>query len=310
MKKLIPLLLTALLFAACGDDDSNSQNNGSANSLNNANAFTAADFNGSMFNSNMPEKAASYARRIEMPHLKRGNRLVIHDTNSYGVNFIIEWDDNKKAQRWTAYTMHRTTGCYPGSAGRNEDFKEDTSIPSMFRSTLADYRGSGFDRGHLCPSADRQRTVAVNQETFVLSNMHPQCHNFNAGIWEKMEDKLRKWVKASNAATDTFYVVKGGTIEDGQVEDQTIGSNHLPIPHYFFMAILMKNNTAGNGGYKAIAFWSEHHYEDRSADALTSYVISVRQLEQKTGIDFFCNLPDDIENAVEINVYPDSWDWK
>ncbi len=133
--------------------------------------------------------------------------------------------------------------------------------------------------------------------------MHPQKYNFNAGIWEKMEEQVRTWNRSS--FRDTLYVVKGGTIDNS---NQVLGntSSGLIIPRYFFMAILCKNST----GYKALAFWAEHLDENHSNDSLADYVISIDKLEQLTGIDFFCNLPDYIENKIEANTYVISWGLK
>ena len=69
------------------------------------------------------------------------------------------------------------------------------------------------------------------------------------------------------------------------------------------MAILCKNSQ----GYKALGFWVEHLNEDRSGDNIINYVVSIDELEQKTGIDFFCNLPDDVEETTEKVVYPVAW---
>ncbi|MCI5711491.1 MAG: DNA/RNA non-specific endonuclease [Prevotella sp.] len=84
-----------------------------------------------------------------------------------------------------------------------------------------------------------------------------------------------------------------GTIENGQVLSPA--KSGLLVPKYFFMAILCKRN----GNYKAIAFWAEHTAKDTRNDKLSAYMISVDELEEKTGIDFFCNLPDDVETRVE-----------
>ncbi|MBR6261783.1 MAG: DNA/RNA non-specific endonuclease, partial [Prevotella sp.] len=80
----------------------------------------------------------------------------------------------------------------------------------------------------------------------------------------------------------------------------------LIVPKYFFMAILCKNKQ----GYKAIGFWVEHLNEDRSNDNLIDYVVSIDELERLTGIDFFCNLPDDEEEQAERIVYPNTWGFR
>ena len=132
--------------------------------------------------------------------------------------------------------------------------------------------------------------------------MHPQINAFNAGVWLNMENKIRVWNQPS--FRDTLYVVKGGTI-DGDDKIIRITDKGLPVPKYFFMAILCKNKDSSQSGYKAMAFWVEHT-ANQDTD-LRKYVISIDELEEKTGIDFFCNLPDDIEEKVEGNLVPASW---
>ena len=118
-----------------------------------------------------------------------------------------------------------------------------------------------------------------------------------------MEDRMRKWI-ANSPATDTMYVCKGGTIDnEANIIERVKGQ--LIVPKYFYMAILYKNSE----GYKAIAFWAENINVDHSGDNLRDYVMSIDRLEELTDIDFFCNLPDDIENKVEATTSTQSWTW-
>jgi endonuclease G len=88
-------------------------------------------------------------------------------------------------------------------------------------------------------------------------------------------------------------VVKGGTIEDNQLRE--IIKGQLRVPKYFFVALLMKNGQ----GYKACGFWLEHDGKDHGSEPIGNFAVNIRDLEQKTGIDFFCNLPDEVEDHVE-----------
>jgi endonuclease G, mitochondrial len=295
------LFLTLLLFSACNSNDDSS--NSSSSSNNNGEVDKKANVNA---NVSLKYKVASL---LEFPRLKTdGNNIVIsHSTNEYGVNYSVEWDCNKKAQRWSCYEMYNTNSVtnwnrnyWDDTEWNGDPFQEDTSIPAQYRTTLAMYRGTGYNRGHMCPSADRLENKEANEQTFYLSNMQPQLYSLNGGIWEVMENQVRTWNKAS--FRDTLYVVKGGTIDQSdQIKGYT--STGLLIPKYFFMAILCKNKE----GYKALAFWVEHQTTDHSTDKLINYVISIDDLERNTGIDFFCNLPDYIENQVEAKTYPASW---
>jgi len=258
----------------------------------------------------------AYLARMEFPRVRGGgdNIVVVHSTDSYGVNYAVEWDCAKRAQRWTCFEMNAANSVVNWARNNwystewgGDPFQIDPDLPEDVRTEYADYRGSGYTRGHMVASADRLCSREVNEQTFYYSNMQPQMYSFNGGIWASMEAQVRRWNK------DTFrtslYVCRGGTIDSAE-NIRTYTSSGLPVPKYFFMAILCKNNDTANGGYKALAFWIEHRNDYSGDENLAQFVISIDDLEEKTGIDFFCNLPDDIENAVEANVYPITWGLK
>ena len=251
-------------------------------------------------------------QRLEFPKVKGGNSIVIiHTTNDkYGINYSVEWDCEKKSQRWSCYQMYAANK--GGSNSRVVDgylFDEDMPnhkvnyVTNEYGENFDPFWSSGYDHGHICPNADRKYTSDANRQTFFLTNMQPQRNKFNSGIWLEMENKVtRTWWPTSTG--DTLYVVKGGTIDSeeniieyisNQRKSVTSKTGYIPVPKYFFMALLRKTKA----GYKALAFWVEHLNEDHSNDPLTNYVINIRELERRTGIDFFCNLPDAIEEDVE-----------
>ena len=241
--------------------------------------------------------------RLEFPKLMGGNsKLIVHSTSdSYGVNYSVEWDVDKMSQRWSCYQLYNGFG---GNVSRYDDgYPFDPELNDGEYLDRDYFKGSGFDHGHICPSADRLYSTEANKQTFYLTNMQPQYKKFNAGVWDKMEERVRRWIALSPVA-DTLFVCKGGTIDNEAYILKRI-SNKLIVPKYFYMALLYK----APSGYKAIAFWAENLDEDKSNDDLRNYVISIDDLEQRTGIDFFCNLPDDIENKVESNSYTQSWTW-
>lgn len=308
MKKtrIFLLLLTAILTVACNDDDKPTADNSSVN-----------------VNRNDTSKEPAL-QRLEFPKVKGGNSIVIiHTTNdSYGINYSVEWDTAIKSQRWSCYQMH--AGNKGGSNSRVVDgYLFDEDMPNHDANYVCDENGfcydpfwsSGYDHGHICPNADRKYSREANRQTFFLTNMQPQRNVFNAGIWLKMENKLTKdWWPTSKG--DTIFVVKGGTIDaekdiieyiSNKRQSKTARQGFIPVPKYFFMALLYKSK---NGSYKALAFWVEHKNEDHSNDPLSKYVINIDELERLTGIDFFCNLPDDIENEVEgMSVEDVKWLW-
>ncbi len=256
----------------------------------------------------------TYAYRIEYPHLDSnqyssttnptGNQVIVKETQDYGITYSLEWDNGKIANRWTCYTLH--AGNTLSVVDRNDDFKADPDC--AVSATLDDYSGSGFSRGHLCPSADRLCSNEQNKQTFFLSNMQPQYQKHNGGLWSRMETLVRNFAtndSYTGAHCDTLYVVKAATISD----EVTIGdtrvdgvyaekcNDRLLIPKYFYMALLHYNKETDT--YQAIGLWTEHLDITDSNPNLGDYAISIDELEKRTGIDFFCNLPDEVEDAVE-----------
>lgn len=301
---MIALLFSVLTFTACGGDDE--EGSGSQSS----------QVDKKNKNANIPSAANGYNKAIqrrEFPALKKtGKQKVIvyrMTSTSYdkdGVNFSVEWDCDKRSQRWTCYQMHKG---YSGKYGRVSKFYFDTT-----NLTADEYYGEfksfrGYDRGHICPSGDRTASEEMNSQTFVMTNMQPQYHLFNGyddksgnnGLWLRMENQLRKWADKLSA-TDTIFVCKGGTIDSEANIIERIGGK-LIVPKYFYMAILRKSSF----GYAGMAFWSEQKNEWRTNETLRSHAISIAELEKRTGIDFFCNLPDDVEAQVEKTFNPSVW---
>lgn len=252
-----------------------------------------------------PETPQGYAGGIEVPALKGGdmNLFVTHTTQYNGktvVTYSYEWDCEKKHSRWVAFTF--STATPDNEVGRNDSFRDDPEIPTEYQTHDSDYKNSGYSRGHLCASSDRQYSVEANKQTFYFSNMSPQIQNgFNGGIWNDLEVQVQKWGDIS-VSSDTLYVAKGGTIQSDQIIEY-IG-NHVPVPKYYFMAIL----SLKGGTYHAVGFWLEHKSYS-NGESYRQYALSIDQLEEKTGINFFANLPDNIENTVEADYKESDWSW-
>lgn len=321
MRQLLSTLLTRcatavaatalLTLTACSSDNSGSDNGGNG-----------SDWS-EMRNDNANRTGDKATRRLEVPKLhSTGNQLVIvHRLSTEGnattvsnkkttfdsdaVNYITEWDCDKKSQRWSCYQMHRG---YNGSYSRvtNGEYPQDPNVPSSYRYDDL-YWGSGFQHGHICPSADRTFSREANYQTFYMSNMQPQYPKFNgyegsnSGLWLRMENKVQTWAK-SLAKTDTLYICKGGTIDNsGQILTHIKGK--LIVPKYFFMAVLRKDGDI----WEAMAFFVDQTNSWRTNETLLSHAMSIDELEEKTGIDFFCNLPDKIEDKVEKTFTPKRW---
>jgi len=209
--------------------------------------------------------------------------------------FALEYAPSKKHSKWVAWPLYRD--CM-GSSGRTDYWQWDSRIPSQFSPIRSDF--SGYDRGHLCPSADRTYSVTMNRQTFMYSNMSPQISAFNGGIWAELENRTRNWA----SGTDTLYICAGGTVlQESQIMTYT-GAGNLAVPQYYFKVILRKK--ASTGEYDAIGFWFEHR--SYAGTRLSSaQVKTVKQIEELTGIDFFYNLPEPTQSQVESAFNPSAW---
>lgn len=243
---------------------------------------------------------------VELPALRNSANdvFITHSTTFNGrkvTSFSMEYDKSRKHSRWIAFRFDNQTKQQNVSRS-DEPFDVDPAISSQYQRVQADFGKHGYNRGHLCASADRLYSREVNEQTFYYTNMSPQRYRFNTGIWLTLEGQVQSWGR-SCTSSDTLYVVKGGTIDK---EDQIIKyiDNDLskPVPKYYYMALLFKKGES----FKAIAFWMEHTDNPKSSK-LADYALSIDELEEKTGIDFFPNLNDKLENALEATYSTKAW---
>lgn len=245
---------------------------------------------------------------VELPALRNGvnDVFITHSTTFNGqkiTSFSMEYDKSKKHSRWIAFRFDNQTK-QQNVDRSNEPFDADPSVASEYQRVQADFGRKGYDRGHLCASADRLYSREVNEQTFYYTNMSPQRNAFNTGVWLALEGQVQAWGR-SCTALDTLYVVKGGTIDkEEQVKEYIGGDRSKPVPKYYYMALLFKKGDS----FKAIAFWMEHTDSKPSKTIkLADYVLSIDELEEKTGIDFFPNLNDNLENALEATYSTKAW---
>jgi endonuclease G, mitochondrial len=198
--------------------------------------------------------------------------------------FTLSYSEKDEQPEWVYYEL--TPALIQGKQSRTDDYRPDSLI-STISAQLEDYRGSGYDRGHLCPAGDMKLNLKAMSESFLLSNMSPQDRDFNAGIWNDLEEQVRKWALSSGR----LYVVTGGILTQNKGK---IGRNGVSIPKYFYKIIY---DPKGQG--KMIAFLIPN---ENSIKPLQTFVVSVDSLESLTSIDFFPALQDSIENRLESSI--------
>ena len=171
-------------------------------------------------------------------------------------------------------------------------FIQDRKVTSK-SAHYKNYKNSGYSKGHLCPAGDRKFSEGAFNETFLTSNISPQKLKFNAGIWNRLEQKTRYWASKERK----LYVVTGGVLNENL---PTIGTEKVGVPKYFYKILF--DNTEPE--VKAIAFLIRHH---ESKKPLYEFVVSIDRIEQLTGLDFFPALPDTIENSLEKSSNYKNW---
>jgi len=199
-------------------------------------------------------------------------------------------DGNKKVPLWVSY--HLTKEDLQGTAGRTDDFRPDPDIPVGKRAELSDYKGSGYDRGHMAPAGDMNRSKKVMSESFYLSNMCPQEPTLNRNKWRILEEKARDFTLAKGES----WIITGPVFMDIDGDGNKdclgrIGTNRVWVPTHFYKIIVTKN-----GEIKAISFLMPNWF---SEGKIKDYQVPIDSIEKITGLDFLNELPDDIENVIE-----------
>ncbi len=210
--------------------------------------------------------------------------IVVHD------HYSLSYSEKHEQAEWVAYELkreHLSTNDY-----KRPYFEKDDKV----RTSSADWRNykkSGYDRGHLCPAGDRKFSYNAFEETFMTSNVTPQDHEFNSGIWNSLEQKVRYWAKKY----DGVYVVTGGVLSN---DLKSIGYEAVSVPKYFYKIVFDNSST----NPKMVAFLMPHKDSNKQ---LKEFVVSVDKIEDITGIDFFPKLEDKIETKLEASSSTQGW---
>lgn len=214
-------------------------------------------------------------------HLVKGMPSNNSDQVLCRTGYAVGYNYQTKNADWVAY--HVTKESVNAKFKRSNNFKVDAELPEYAQSTLSDYSKSGYDRGHLAPSAAMDFSQESMQESFLLSNMSPQLPGFNRVGWRLLEEHVRDLANEYHE----LYVVTGPIYEGNEA---SIG-NGVVIPSAFYKVILDPYYN------DAIAFIVPHR--DVSGSELVDFVTTIDDVEERTNLDFFSNTNDDIENSME-----------
>jgi endonuclease G len=212
------------------------------------------------------------------------NQIIKHDY------FTLSYNEKYEQAEWVAYELKKN---YVRSSNFDRPyFIEDPKVKTG-SADWRNYKKSGYDKGHLCPAGDMEFAINAYNDTFFTSNISPQTHDFNGGVWNRLEQKVRYWA----TKYDGVYVVTAGVL---QTNLKTIGQEKVLVPSYFYKILLDNSNRQ----YKMIAFLVPNA---KSNKPLYEFVVSVDSIEKMTGIDFFPKLDDKTENKLEKNSDYKSW---
>ncbi|WP_299681446.1 DNA/RNA non-specific endonuclease [uncultured Dokdonia sp.] len=218
-------------------------------------------------------------------------------------DYALSYNNNKGTANWVSWHLSEA---WTGDAPRCNCFKRDTALPSnFFRATSSDYTGSGFDRGHMCPSADRTYTDDANENTYYMTNVAPQAPDNNQRSWANFERFLRSLTTEGKE----IYVVSGvigsgGTGRNGFAT--TIDNGNITVPDSFWKVALILPN--GSNDINRVTTSTEviainvPNDQGISSD-WSQFRTTVNTIESLTGYDLFENIPNGIEAVIESNIY-------
>jgi endonuclease G len=216
-----------------------------------------------------------------------GDELIVdHGT------FVLSYDPRRRVANWVSWRLDASD---LGPVARQEDYHPDDLLPAaLFHVRPIDYRGSGFDRGHLCPAGDRTSTPEANRTTFVMTNMQPQVHALNAGPWERLE----AWERQRARAGAQLHILAGGLFD---TPAPTIGPGiAVPRASYKILVVLRP----GQGAASVTAETAVYAVVMPNAPAVSGtpwqqYLVSVDEVEGVSGYDFLGAIPPAVGATLE-----------
>jgi endonuclease G len=206
--------------------------------------------------------------------------------------YTLSYSEPHEQAEWVAYELKKSHLTHDDR--KRPYFIEDPKVSSK-SADWRNYRGSGYDRGHLCPAGDRRFSEQAYNETFYTSNISPQDREFNAGVWNRLEQQVRNWCRTYG----DLMVITGGVLEEGLEE---IGEEDVDVPRAFYKIVLRKEGEQ----VKALAFLMDAR---ESQASLNTFLVPIATLEARTGLDFFQKRPKSWQDKVEKAVDTSGWDF-
>ena len=221
----------------------------------------------------------------------KNNLLVAH------VEYTLSYNKNQGGPNWVSWHLDSADR---GNNGRSNTFRPDPQLPADCQIRPTDYRGSGYDRGHQCPSADRTATSSSNSNTFLMSNMLPQTADLNRQVWRKFEEYCRSQLRGG---ANELYILSGGV---GSVE--RIANNKVNVPASCWkIAVILPSGSNDlsriNRNTRIVTILIPNDTGPEISDAdWRDYLTSVDKIEELTGYDFLSAVPTSLQSELEARI--------
>lgn len=220
---------------------------------------------------------------VNRPSKVGKNQIVKHKA------FELSYNETHEQADWVFYLLTREF--VNGTTGRTNDFRPDPDV-TLCSAAMEDYTGSGYDRGHLCPAADMRINEEIQSETFFMSNVSPQVPAFDQGIWRKLEEQARAWVRKH----DSIWVATGPVLKNGL---KKIGRRtKISVPDSYYKILFSPQD----GGHM-IGFLLPN--DECIGNTYDDFIVSVDDIESATGINFFPNIKN--EDLLESKIGTMTW---
>lgn len=207
-----------------------------------------------------------------------------------GEYFSLSYNRSKGIPNWVMWRLNANSF---GDAKRQNNFRPDNRLPDNWTKVVPfDYSGSGYDRGHICPSADRSSSEGANSSTFLMTNMAPQINDLNAGPWEKLETYSRSLARRNH----TLYIISGQYGNNGKIK------NKVMIPTNFWkIIVVVPDGEEINKDTRIIAV-DMPNIKGISGKNWRDYRTTIKQIEQKTKYNFLSNMPSNLQSVLKIKL--------
>lgn len=239
--------------------------------------------------SRQPQQSQGFQEPVDLTKQRVGRG--VSDKMLTRKAYVTSYNKQTKCPNWVAWTLTKAH-TYGSIQRENERFEEDLDVAAP-RATFQDFYNSRYDRGHMCPAGDNKWDEEAMKQSFLLTNICPQNHGLNKEDWNDLEIQCRTWARRFGELT----IVCGPLFEDEN--PRQIGRNRVTVPSGFFKVVCRMQPTPAAVGF---IFTNDGHHQPWRQQA-----VSVDDVEQRTGFNFFHMLPDDVEDAVEAVATLEEW---